>query len=93
MERNTMTIAKETVRTMVIAIALTTIVVLALFQASMFGARKVESYERQQNEIQIGTAVHIERDTYNEWDGVTITEDMPEWDCETMGNLICGTDK
>ncbi len=22
----------------------------------------------------------------------TITEDMPEWNCQTMGNKICGDD-
>jgi hypothetical protein len=81
MERNTMTIARETIKAIAIAIAVATILMLALLQASAYGARQVEAHERQ-NEIQIGTAVHIER----------ITEDDPRWNCETMGNLICGKD-
>ena len=27
---------------------------------------------------------------YTPPDPVTITEDMPEWNCNTMGNRICG---
>jgi hypothetical protein len=69
---------KATAKTMFIGIALVIVGMAILLQASNFGAAKIDRY----NETQIGNAIYI-----------TCQEDMPCWNCETMGNRICGKPK
>jgi hypothetical protein len=79
---------KAVTRTMFLALIVVVIVGTVAWQASEYGDNCINGYEEvnceTEDTIEIGDPVSIVRPI--------ITEDDPRWNCETMGNLICGSD-
>lgn len=76
---------KAVARSMGIAILALVIAGAILWQVSEYGDNCINGYEETncttESDVEIGEPLTV-----------VCTEDMPCWDCETMGNLICGKD-